>query len=172
LGFLARESFCTVTFSFQDASRGPDLHLHGSRDNRNLELLSVSIRVYLGYDNFLCCHFCNWRCKLTSHYFREVNASAKSVYSICALWMPHGDRPSRLPVNRALSHHRQRAQGNKWSLKPWTPHGYNRWSKRPPSILKQTAVRRTAFSPTRLNILASTVVTATWSLSRELRWTA
>jgi hypothetical protein len=45
-------------------------------------------------------------------------------------------------------------------IKPWAPRSYNRCSKRPPSISRQTAVLRAAFSQTRFNMLASTVVTA------------
>jgi hypothetical protein len=44
-------------------------------------------------------------------------------------------------------------------IKPWAPCSYNRFSKWPPYISEQTALRLTAFSRTHLNMLASTVVT-------------
>jgi hypothetical protein len=43
--------------------------------------------------------------------------------------------------------HRQMVQ----AIRPRSPRSYN-GSKRPPSISRQTAVRRTKFSPTRLNM--------------------
>jgi hypothetical protein len=42
---------------------------------------------------------------------------------------------------------------------------HGRYSKRPPSILRQKAVRRITLSLTRLNMLTSTVGTVAWSLA-------
>jgi hypothetical protein len=50
-------------------------------------------------------------------------------------------------------------------IKPWAPRSYNRCLWQPPPISRQTAVHPMAFCRTRLNMLASTIVTAAWSLA-------
>jgi hypothetical protein len=50
-------------------------------------------------------------------------------------------------------------------IKPWVPSSYSGCLKWSPSISRYTAVYHMAFSQTRLNMLASTVVTDAWSLA-------
>jgi hypothetical protein len=50
-------------------------------------------------------------------------------------------------------------------IKPWAPRYYNSCSKQLPSIWRQKVVRSNAFSRTRLNMLASIVITAAWRLA-------
>jgi hypothetical protein len=51
------------------------------------------------------------------------------------------------------------------TIKPWAPGSYSRCLEWPPSISKQTVVCLTAFYHTHLNMLASAVVTVSWSLA-------
>jgi hypothetical protein len=58
---------------------------------------------------------------------------------------------------------------NKRMIKPWGSRCYNRYSKRPPNILRQRAVSPTAFSRTRLNMLALAIFVAAWNLATRSR---